>query len=441
MLKNKKGLLAAITGCLCLSLSAQNTNSPYSRYGYGILKDNSVGASRSMGGISYGLRNSKSANPGNPASYSSVDSLTFIFDIGINYSRAQLSDGTNSQYENNGGLDYITMLMPLSKKLGLSFGILPYSSVGYSFGSSENAETSSSYVKSFYGSGGISQVYGGLAYEPLKNISVGANAYYMFGSIDHTRSIPTISTSSSAYLIYDYRMLKVNTVKFDVGVQYTNQLTKNNTLTLGAVYSPKINSKARFENIYQELASSSSATSIVNADTTSMTVAAGHPATYGVGFTLTHKNNLTVGADFTYQEWEKIDYEVGNKELNNDGMTAAERFNNRWKINAGAEYMIDPMARNIFKRMKFRGGFNYGNSYLNVKNTDNVVGGYKEYGATFGIGIPVRDVYTSRVSYINIGFEYLTVRPEVTNMIKESYFGVTLNVNINDLWFMKNKFK
>lgn len=435
MLKNKKGILSIIIGCLFLTMGAQNTNSPYSRYGYGILKDNSIGASRSMGGISYGLRDGKSANPGNPASYSSVDSLTFIFDVGISYSKAQLSDGINSQREDNGGLDYITMMMPLSKKLGLSFGILPYSSVGYSFGSNEDSG-STTYVKSFSGSGGISQIYAGLGYEFMKNISVGANVYYMFGSLTHTRSIP--STSSSAYTSYDYRKLKVDALRFELGAQYTHQLTSDDLLTVGAVFSPKIPGKARFSNIKQEWSSST----LVSEDTVTMkNVDAGLPSTYGLGFTLTHKKKMVVGADLTYQQWNKISYEVGDGDLGADGLTAAERFNNRWKASAGVEYMIDPTSRSFLNRMKFRGGLNYGNSYMNVKNSAGNIGGYKEYGATVGFGFPIRDSYTGRTSYLNLGFEYLTVRPELSNMIKETYLGVTLNVNFNDLWFMKNKFR
>ena len=433
MLKNRKGLLTIIIGCLFLTMGAQNTNSPYSRYGYGILKDNAIGASRSMGGISYGLRDGKSANPGNPASYSGVDSLTFIFDIGINY-----TNGVNNQRENNGGLDYITMLMPLSKKLGLSFGILPYSSVGYSFGSDESSG-STTYQKTFSGSGGISQVYAGLGYELLKNISIGANAYYMFGSLSHTRSIPSIS--NSAYTSYDYKTLKVNTLRFDIGAQYTHQLNADNLLTVGAVFSPRIAAKAQFTDVKQEWSSSSSTTPVTNDTLTLKNIDAGIPSTYGAGFTLTHKKKLVVGADFTYQQWDKISYEVGDGDFGADGLTAAERFNSRWKASAGIEYMIDPTSRSYFQRIKFRGGFNYANSYMNVKNEDGNVGGYKEYGATLGFGLPIRDTYTGRTSYVNLGFEFLTVRPELSNMIKETYLGVTLNVNINDLWFMKNKFR
>ena len=69
---------------MLLPLMAQNnTNSPYTRFGYGDLGERSFGAGRAMGGVGYGLRSPKQINPMNPASYSCMDSLTFLFDFGV----------------------------------------------------------------------------------------------------------------------------------------------------------------------------------------------------------------------------------------------------------------------------------------------------------------------------------------------------------------------
>ena len=72
-------LFMMITG---VALAQNGVNSPYTRYGFGQLSDQSTTANRGMGGISYGLRN-KLINVGNPASYSAIDSITFLFDAGI----------------------------------------------------------------------------------------------------------------------------------------------------------------------------------------------------------------------------------------------------------------------------------------------------------------------------------------------------------------------
>lgn len=412
------------------------TNSPYSRYGYGVLRDQSVGPSKGMGGIGYGLRHKQGANPMNPASYSNVDSLTFLFDVGVNYNNSKLSEGSASQNDDNGGLDYITMLFPVSRRLGVSVGVLPYSTIGYSYGSIKDV-SGVTHQESFSGSGGLSQIYGGIGYEtPLKGLSVGANISYLFGKNKYNRSL---TLGSSAYNSTEEMQLKLRTVKFDFGLQYQIDLSPKEVLVVGAFYSPKVNSKGDYESVKynyygQSNPSSWSGDTINNVD-------ANLPATYGIGFSYARNRNLLIGADITYQKWEDVKYpsKMG------DGLDPSQRFNDRWKYAAGIEYSVDPYDRNYFKKIKIRGGFNYSNSYLNVVHNDGgsntSIKGYNEYGATFGLGLPIKDseMYTGRTSYINITFEYKRISPEVKTMIKEEYFGVSFGVNINDLWFVKRK--
>lgn len=433
MLKNKKLFLIAIMACFFCSLGAQ-TNSPYSRYGYGVLRDQVVGPSVGMGGIGYGLRNSLSANPTNPASYSRVDSLTFLFDIGVFADRSKLSDNSGSRSDYNGGLDYITVLMPVGKGIGLSAGILPFSTIGYNFGAS-GSQGGVDYIRSFNGSGGLSQIYAGVGYAfpHVKGLSVGANVSFVFGTLNHTRSLSYISTYGN--LSSENSVLTLKRFKFDLGAQYELPLNKENNLVLGAVFSPSVNSTASYENFHTEYTTSGS---IVSVDTLSVNgVNAGMPATVGVGFTLMHKDKLTVGADVMYQNWSKVKY----SSLLGDGLTEGNRFNNRWKYSVGAEFTPDRFSRSFIQRVKFRGGANYSNSYLNAMSTSGEVGGFNEYGATIGFGLPLRDreSFGNRTSYLNINFEYKKVKPEINSMIHEQYFGISVNVNLNELWFFKKK--
>ncbi|NDV79042.1 OmpP1/FadL family transporter [Dysgonomonas sp. 511] len=426
MLKSKNLLLIAILACIAGSLYAQ-TDSPYSRYGYGVLKDKAVGPSKAMGGIGYGLRNSQSANPLNPASYSRVDSLTFLFDIGVNATFGKMSDGTASDSKKSGGLDYITVLVPLKKGLGFSFGVVPFTSLGYKFGHDGSSDLTPN-TQAFSGSGGLSQIYAGLGYStPVKGLNVGFNAAYLFGTLEHTRNLTLASNANSSA---DVTELSVKAVQFDFGLQYEKAIAKNKVLTIGAVYSPKISPRTKYTNYDYRIESNKTVV-----DTTEYNkVDAGIPETYGLGFTLNHNNKLVWGADVTYQKWKGTKY----TEYMHDGMTVDNRFNDRWKYSLGAEYMIDPYDRSFFKKIKFRGGVNYSNSYLNV-NTDQGAKGYNEYGATLGFGFPIKDNIGQRVSYVNLNFEYKKLKPKISSMIDEQYFGVSLNVNINELWFFRRK--
>ncbi|MPM49769.1 hypothetical protein SDC9_96500 [bioreactor metagenome] len=127
-------------------------------------------------------------------------------------------------------------------------------------------------------------------------------------------------------------------------------------------------------------------------------------------------------------------------------MTPENRFNNAYRINAGAEYVVDPYSRDFFSRVRLRAGISYGNSYANVSvynpstNQSVGVGGFKEYGINFGLGLPFRDSMSGRLSLLNIGFGYTSQRPDLPYMIKQDMFKISLNMNINEFWFFKRQF-
>ena len=96
---------------IILSLSAAfagGTASPFSRYGYGEFQNSVSGALLSMGGVGYGMRNSRVINPSNPASYSSIDSLTFMMDLGLSgvIDGSLTNAGRNTQFAGN--IDYVS---------------------------------------------------------------------------------------------------------------------------------------------------------------------------------------------------------------------------------------------------------------------------------------------------------------------------------------------
>ncbi|MEA4905528.1 MAG: hypothetical protein VB090_11905 [Petrimonas sp.] len=419
------------------------SNSPYGRYGYGLLSNQSFGASEAMGGISYGLRRSQQVNPGNPASYSKLDSLTFIFDFGVSGHYATYSDGLNKQNFYNGNLDYIAIQFPVFGKLGASIGLLPYSKVGYNYGQTRALEDIV-YEEVFRGTGGLSQIYAGIAYEPVKNFSVGANVSYLFGNFSYS-SVSVPRTATGATIGEEKKKYSIRDLKYDFGAQVVFPLDKASSLTVGAVYSPKITSKADvyatemmfrsdpYTNPYQ-------IPSEVLRDDTLSNRQFQLPSTYGLGVTYSN-TNLLLGVDGTYQQWSGLDYPDVL-----DGLTTQNRFNNAYKVNAGAEYVIDPYSRNFFSRIRFRAGISYGNSYTNVSvynpstNTSVGVGGFKEYGINFGLGLPFRDSMSGRLSLLNIGFGYTTQRPDLQYMIKQDMFKISLNMNINEFWFFKRQF-
>ncbi|MFA5463827.1 MAG: hypothetical protein WC265_07105, partial [Dysgonamonadaceae bacterium] len=309
-----------------------------------------------------------------------------------------------------------------------------YSKVGYEFGRDRILDDIS-YREIFYGSGGLSQIYGGIAYAPANYLSVGANVSYLFGTISHSREIPVLTGDALKRLVSN--SFSIKEIKLDFGAQFTYPINVNESITLGVVYTPKIDTKATIyptDRLYPQTVDVPLSTDTLYDQSFSL------PETFGAGLSYS-STNLLVGIDGTFERW------AGSKYPDYlDNMTSDTRFNNKYSINVGAEYVADPVNRDFFKRVRLRGGLFYSNSYINSKvydpTNDTSLGeaGYKEYGATIGFGFPFRDMISGRVSMVNLGLGYSLIDPDRKYMIKEQMFKVSLNININEFWFFKRQF-
>lgn len=409
MLKNKVLLTFAVLILAGIAATAQ-TNSPYTRFGYGALGDNSFGMGRAMGGIGYGLRTNQQINAMNPASYAAMDSLTFLFDIGANIQNTWFKEGSLRESNLNGNLEYLAMQFPLGKYMAASIGLLPFSTVGYEFSS-----TISGGSDLYSGDGGFSQAYIGLGANLYKGLSIGFNASYMFGSITHSaKGIPT----EGNYSTFD-QMIRVNDFRIQAGIQYTQKLNEKNKMTFGFVYTPK---KALLGKKYDlNYITTSSNSQAVSGDTTSIKGSYSLPETYGGGVSYVWDNRLTVGADVTYQNWSDVEFD-GNKSV----------FNNRLKIALGGEFLPSRTDRNYLNRIKYRAGVYYNKSYLKVNGSD-----LREIGATCGFGFPIKN----DKSMINVAFEYVNQTPANKTLITENYLRMSVSLTFNEMWFYQFKFK
>ena len=184
-----KKILAAVlfTALATPSFAQSGTNSPYSQYGLGLLSDQTSGFNRGMNGLGLGFREHNQVNYINPASYSSIDSLSFIFDVGISGQVTNFDEGGVKKNANNSNFEYAVAGFRAARHLGVSFGIIPFTNVGYNYSNTANVggitgSDATSYVNTYSGSGGLHQIYVGAGWEPIKGFSAGANAAYLWGS-------------------------------------------------------------------------------------------------------------------------------------------------------------------------------------------------------------------------------------------------------------------
>lgn len=409
-------------------LQAQNsTESPYTYYGYGKLADQTFASQRGMGGIGIGLRNSQMINPLNPAALSSIDSMTFMLDVGVMGQMARFEEGELHSKKMNGSLEYLAFQFPLAKKLGIGVGFKPISYVGYRFGRADSLKYLTGTNQSIYtGSGGLNKIYGTISYRLHPRLAVGLNVGYLFGNIIRERqSLPVTGSSNFSSVKID--TLHSSRLVYELGVQYIHPLGKNRSLVFGAVFLPKMNINTRLNRAEVLVDPTSSAVQSDPQYFSTKDLKFELPETYGLGFTFNEKNKWTAGMDIQYLRWASARF-----------YNQTDTLSNQLKFNLGGEYIPDYRSNNFFKRIRYRAGLNCANSYIKVAGK-----GYNEYGASLGLGIPMND----RRSFLNLAFDYTALRPETQSFsagknytfINEQYFKITVSYTFNELWFFKRK--
>lgn len=408
-------LLTILSGA---TVAQNNTNSPYTRYGYGQLADQGSGNSKAMGGIAYGLRDKYQVNFANPASYTAVDSLTFIFDGGISLQNANFSDGTVKRNAKNSSFDYITMQFRASKWAAVSLGLLPYSNVGYSMGEyrEDTATPTSSSVVTYSGEGGLHQLYLGAGFKIIKNLSIGANFSYLWGDITRTTNMTFPSGTGTVFPVKIQSNVAVKSYKIDLGAQYTQQFGKKHVATLGVIFSPghDLNNDA-YE--VRQIGDQYTGATTTSKDTI---VTCGIPTTFGIGVTYVYDDRLTVGADFMYQNWGKVTY-----------MNKEDAFCNRGKIAVGAEYLPNPVGRSYFAHVKYRLGAYYSKPYYKIDGARAA----DEYGVTAGFGLPIPRTR----SVLSLSAQYVRTQGTQSAFLNENTLRLCVGVTFNERWFFKRK--
>lgn len=411
-----KRLAYIILGVL-LSVSASfaaGTASPFSRYGYGEFQNPVSGALLSMGGIGYGMRTNKVINPSNPASYTSIDSLTFMMDLGVSgvIDGSKTAAGRNTQFAGN--LDYVAFQMPLAKWAAISFGVNPLTVVGYEYKFTDtqpsyNYEDSLNVSQYFYGKGGITQVYLGLSFDICDRVAIGVNGRYLFGNIMHYREV-TFPDEALFNMTQYQNAVYVSAWECDFGIQYHQPIGEDDMLVLGGTYTMKLPMK-----------NSTEITSVTNIeDFDGKSYEFDYPQTVGAGVSYLWNNRLLIGADVTWMELSKVKY-----------YSQENVFTDRFVYALGAEYVHNPLSKNYVELMRFRLGANYSNSYVKVNGSD-----YNKWAITCGIGFPLPNTKTT----LNLHFEY-GQQGSVKNIgLVEQYGKIGIGVSLNERWFVKRRF-
>lgn len=413
-------IVALITVC---TVNAQlGTNSPYTRYGFGVLADQQFGHSKAMGGVGIGMRNNSHINMVNPAAYSAVDSLTFLFDMGVGLQNDNFKEGKIQTNAKNSSFDYAAAQFRLRKGLGFTIGFLPFSTVGYNILSDNTNFATDQYGSAiteqdkFIGEGSLQQIIAGIGWRAFKGLSVGANVSYLYGDIDHTvtKSFNTVNSLSSIR----GTKITVRDYKLDFGVQYQLNLNEKQNVIVGATFQPghTMHSEGlKYTQVYN-----SDMQSITGMTSDTLKNAFSLPSTLGLGITYNINDKLIVGADFTYQQWSKAKF------FDENGY-----FSNRTRIAVGAEFIPAKYRKGYLNRIRYRAGAYIASPYTRIDGKD----GAKEYGVSAGFGFPL---FQSK-SVLSISGQYVKIAPKIAGMLEENILRVNVSMTFNERWFAKWK--
>ncbi|MBR5593443.1 MAG: hypothetical protein IKW46_05150 [Bacteroidaceae bacterium] len=411
MAMNKRIFAILIIVFSVIGVYADNgINSPYSRYGVGILADQGMGISRQMSGLGYALRSHRFINIQNPASFSEADTLTMLFEAGFSMQNVNFKEGNKRINARNASFDYVAIQFRLCKNLGMSAGFLPYSNVGYAFSSSsqDKDDALNKHTDTYSGTGGLYQPYIGLGWRPMPWLAAGVMGSYIYGDITH-QVVYEFPNSTSRSTIYN---ASIKSYKVDFGLQFIAKMANKHELTLGATYSlgHRLNADVTLNN--SEIPDGFSL-----------------PHTFGAGLAYKYDERLTVGADYTFQNWSTSTF--FDKTDNNESIGLGT---NRSKISLGAEYSPNRISKNLFKMMSYRAGVHYAQPYTKINGKE----GCDEYGVSAGISIPF---YNSNNSYshgtLHISGQFVHLAPRSAGLITENYLRINIGITFNESWFMK----
>ena len=428
---------------LQMSAKAQE-NSPYSRYGLGDLTPNHNVFTRGMGGISAGVAERNVINFTNPASLSVIGNT--IFDVGteIDYRILKSTNPAKKFTSANTYVSYLQLGFPLTtpKMLkkgitwGMSLGLKPVSKINYKIEKNERLTAIDSINTLYEGNGGVNQLHLGTGIR-YKNLSIGINAGYMFGSKDYSTKLTLINDSIFYYLSNSENKTTFGGFFINGGLQYDFTLAKdakNNTtksLRLGVYGNLQQNLKANSDLIREIIIYDPNGNQFQLDSVYAEKNVKGKikfPAMVAAG-AVYEDAHWMLGADFEYGNWASYRYY---------GQTDAVQ--NNWTIRVGAQYYpakINTPVKKYFNFVKYRAGFYYGPDY--IKTNAN----RPEYGFTVGAGMPLTSLrrisYSGEYVVLNTGLEFGSRGNKQTN-VRENLVRFSIGVSMNARWFQKPKY-
>lgn len=417
-----KKIIIALVCLVAGNTYAQNgTVSPYSYFGIGDSRTTSSVENQMMGGLSmYG--DSIHISFKNPAAFGKLGLMTYT--AALSRKEIGLKSSTEKQSSSITNLDYLAIGFPLAKGLGVGFGLMPYSSVGYGIVIESLNQNQETIFNSYSGEGGLNRAFLSLGYQATKDISIGATANFSFGTISSQR---VQSEDDVQFGTLDERESRINGFDFNISANYTPKISDRHTLYTSLGIDTQVNLVSKnsqrigsFSTVngqdIEVLDVNLAAQNLLNTEIKIPTT-----TTLGVGFG--EERKWFLGGEYSFQAL--------------DGFSSAffEQDNLQYKDASGfaiGGFFIPEYNSfdKFFRRVTYRAGAKYSKTGMVVNNEE-----INNFGITFGLGLPMGRTFSN----INLGFELGKRGTTNANLVRENYFKINIGLSLNDRWFQKRQ--
>ncbi|MCO7185186.1 hypothetical protein NH341_07090 [Tenacibaculum sp. XPcli2-G] len=418
----KRFILGVFVLTSSVIIAQRNSASPYSYFGIGESFEAVTVEQASMGGIGVAMKDYHHLNFTNPASNADLKAATYA--IGGSLTFLTVKEQNASQTGNSTNLRYISLGFPVGKNAGLSIGLQPFSSVGYSLLNDENADN----VTLFTGEGGANKIYASYGMYVYKGLSIGAEAGFIFGSIDNS----VLNQRADVALATKHEeSFNLRGGQFKLGIQYKTELKNKLQLSTGASFILSTDLSAKGSEKMYSLSFNGSGQEVPRNELFNRTLNGNinMPLKSIYGFGLGKENKWYVGINQEFQTALE-----SNSVFIADGSSHKYEDSNKFAIGGYFIPKINSIS-SYWDRVTYRVGLRFEDTGLLVKTTDNFTS-VKDFGINVGLGLPL----PRQLSNVNIGFEYGQRGTTNNNLIKEDYFNVRLSLSLNSIkWFQKTR--
>ena len=413
----------------------EGTSSPYSFYGIGSLKFKGTTENRAMGGLSI-YNDSIHMNFRNPASYVGKNLFSFNnearlvkFTVGIVHSDTKLETSNASDNTTTTTFDYLGLNVPMGK-FGMGFGLIPHSSVGYKL---ESRNSIDSLQYKYSGNGGLNKVFLGFGYLISDNISIGVDARYNFGNIQNN-ALEFLYDDEQLPLDYQAREINrsdLSGINYNLGISYNAVFNEKTQLVSSLTYSPGYNLKSKNKRTFASVIVNDSGIEYpineIEVDLLSLDLEETDlkmPSKMSIGLGIGSIRNWFVGSEYTMIKSSVFSSDL----LDIENAT----FEDSSILSIGGFYIPDYNSFNkVWQRVVYRSGIYFEKTGLNINNQS-----IKEFGISFGLGIPVGRLFSNLNTVVEIGRRGTTNE----NLVKENFVNFQLSLSLNDRWFVKRKY-